>query len=257
MGILNITPDSFSDGGLYQTPAEAVKQLEKMVREGADIIDIGGQSTRPGHTVISPEEELLRVLPVIREAVRHEVLLSIDTFHPSVARAALEAGVHIINDVTGLDNPEMRRLAAEYQAYTVIMHHSAGSTEDVVSFLKMRIEEAVAAGLAKDKIIVDGGIGFGKSFRQDSLLLCEYGRLLSLGVPVMAGVSRKRVVGAACGENCPEERLYGTVALHTMALERGARIIRVHDVKAAVQSAKTIHSILQVRRDSAFGTDYY
>jgi dihydropteroate synthase len=261
MGILNTTPDSFSDGGQFVTVEAALSRTADMLAEGATIIDIGGESTRPGADPVSASEERDRVVPVI-EAVADrfpEALLSIDTYKPSVAEAALCAGAHIVNDVTGLRHfPETADVAAAHNAPLILMH-SAGEpghlTErpdyddleaDVFSTLRAAIETAVDAGVRH--IVTDPGFGFGKSVDENLQLVNRIDRLLDLGYPVLAGISRKSPIGKLLGsEDAPvptDERLYGTLGTTAVALVRGATIIRTHDVRATREMLMAVHATI-------------
>lgn len=245
MGILNVTPDSFSDGGRFVEPSCAVAQARQMVAEGASIIDIGGESTRPGAQAVAVEDELHRVLPVI-QALRASGLaatISIDTCKPEVMRAAVAAGAGIINDVYALRQPGALEAAAELNVPVCLMHmqgeprtmQAAPHYDDVVAevrdFLLARVEACLAAGIARHNIILDPGFGFGKTVAHNLVLLKHLPVLCALGYPVLVGLSRKSMLGALLNTSV-EERLYGTVALTTIAVAAGARVIRVHDVRA-------------------------
>lgn len=240
MGILNITPDSFSDGGKYNHLEEAIKHAKEMIAEGADILDIGGESTRPGHIQISEEEEIQRVLPVI-EALKKEcpeVLLSIDTYKWRVAKAALEAGVHILNDVWGLqyDQGEMARLAAEYQVPVIVMHNQETEEyqEDRIQalrkFFHKSFQIAEKENLDRKLLILDPGLGFGKGFQGDVDLLGRISELRDLG-PILLGTSKKRFIGTLLGGVPSEERVEGTAATTVIGIQQGVDIVRVHNVK--------------------------
>ncbi len=251
MGIINVTPDSFYDGGSHLEPRRAVQHACELIDAGADIIDVGGESSRPGAAPVSVSEEMQRVLPVIT-ALREEThaVLSIDTTKADVARAALDAGAHIINDISALRaDPAMAALAAEYGAGIVLMHmqgtpstmQDAPTYEDVVrevdAFLCDRARFAEAAGIAKERIVLDPGIGFGKSYDHNWALLAGLPVLAGSGYPLLAGISRKRFLGALCGRET-EERLPASLAAMTYAILRGASIIRVHDVKESCDAAR-------------------
>jgi len=256
MGIVNVTPDSFSDGGSYFSPEQAVAHGLRLAEEGADIIDIGGESTRPGAAPVSAAEETERVLPVIAElAANIDVPLSIDTTKAEVARKALAAGAEIVNDVSALRfDPEMGDVVAAARVPVVLMHmrgtprtmqhaiHYQSLIEDIRSFLEARIEYAVRAGIALDNIIIDPGIGFGKSIEKDNLaILKNLAAFTALGRPVLVGTSRKGFIGKLLGTPV-HEREEGTAATVAIAIYNGAHIVRVHDVKsmkmvAAVASA--------------------
>ena len=241
MGILNVTPDSFSDGGKYQSVQAAVSRAVEMAREGADIIDIGGQSTRPGYQVISQEEEWARIQEVIPAVVRAAGLpVSVDTFYPWVAQRALAAGASILNDVTGF-GPEMLQVAAGSDCGCVVM--DPGSTGEnicarVRSFFLDRLEAAKAAGVSRERLCFDPGVGFGKTLEENLTLLAHVERTRVEGCAFLMAASRKRVTGAFCGNPPFEQRLPATLAAHTAAILGGADLVRVHDVKEAVQAAK-------------------
>lgn len=256
MGILNITPDSFSDGGRYLHPDRAVARALELEAEGADILDIGPQSTRPGHTPVSAEEELERLLPVLeRLNGRLSIPISIDTYYPEVAEAALNRGAAIINDVSGSLENGMPGVAARYGAGLVMMHAGGGADDraevDAVavvhSYFQKALEAAEQASLPMSCVCLDPGIGFGKSGRGDLELIARLAEVTA-GLPpttLLVGASRKRVVGACCGNPPPEERLAGTLAIHTAAQLHGARILRVHNVKAAVQAARVTDALVK------------
>ncbi len=250
MGILNVTPDSFSDGGLFAAHDAAIAQAERMAQEGADIIDIGGESTRPGHQPVAEEEERRRILPVIEVlAKRLKQPLSIDTMKASVARAALDAGAVILNDVWGLrHDPDMPNVARRAAAL-VVMHNrrevdaSVDMMAEVKSFLAGSLALGEAAGLPKERILVDPGIGFGKTRAQNLTLLGRLGELSTLGAPILVGLSRKSLIGHVIGEVAPRERLFGTIAANVLASQAGASVVRVHDVKAHVQALAVASAI--------------
>lgn len=244
MGVLNVTPDSFSDGGEFLDAEKAIERAIQMVEEGADIIDIGGESSRPGADPVSESEELRRVLPVItalKDVIN--VPLSIDTFKASVAEKALDAGVQMINDISGLrGDGDMAKLAAERKVYTIIMHMKgtpktmqANPSYDnlmieLVQYFEERIAFAFSAGITRKKIILDPGIGFGKRVEDNFVILNELQTLVDLGYPVLVGPSRKSFIGLTL--DLPEnDRLEGTSATITAAVLNGAKIVRVHDVK--------------------------
>lgn len=256
MGILNVTPDSFSDGGLFLDPAVAVAQGEAMAAEGADLIDIGGESTRPGSDQVSPNEQIARVVPVITELVKRvKTPVSIDTTNAEVARRALAAGAQIINDVTALrGDDEMGTLAAKTGAPVVLMHmlgtprtmQEAPVYTDVVTeicdFLRERIEAAERDGISASQLIVDPGFGFGKTLEHNLELLRRLGEFTALDTPILVGTSRKRMLGMIL-DVPPPERVFGTTATVVAAIERGASIVRVHDVRAAVHAARVTAAI--------------
>ncbi len=256
MGILNITPDSFSDGGLFLDTAAAVQRASEMAAQGAALIDIGGESTRPGSDPVSPEEELKRIRPVVREVRRElpDIMISVDTQKMAVAREALELGADLINDISGLQkNPEIARLCAKYDAGLIIMHSKGDPKtmqvnpeyEDVVAeietFLKRQTDLAKAAGATN--LIVDPGIGFGKTLEHNLQLLVHLTRFAELGYPLLIGASRKSMIHALLGERPPDQRLPATLALHYEAMIQGARILRVHDVKEAMDTIRVFEAI--------------
>ncbi len=246
MGVLNITPDSFSDGGRYVRRDAALRRLEELQAEGADIVDIGGESTRPGSAPVSEAVELRRVLPVIEAAAeRVDVPLSIDTTKAGVARAALAAGAEIVNDISGLRfDPDLGSLAAEAGAGLVLMHirgqprtmqeniYYDDLVGEVLAELGTSVQRALRAGCRREQLVVDPGIGFGKTAEQNLVLIEQLGRLRELGVPVLVGPSRKSFIGKILGL-AVEDRVEATLAACVVALLRGARLFRVHDVAAA------------------------
>ncbi|MEW5766165.1 MAG: dihydropteroate synthase [bacterium] len=256
MGILNITPDSFSDGGEFFDYDRAISRAHRLVEEGADIIDIGGESSRPGSLPITPSEELDRIMPVLRRLVREiDLPVSVDTYKPEVARAAIEAGASMINDITGLRDPAMVEVVAGSNCGVVIMH-MAGSPRDmqinpsyrdllgeVSDFLRQAVSRAVEAGVEPQRIVIDPGIGFGKTVEHNLEILRRLGEFKSLGQPILVGPSRKSLIGHVL--NLPvEERLEGTAATVTAAILHGADIVRVHDVKQMKRVAKMADAIL-------------
>ena len=249
MGILNVTPDSFSDGGKFSEVQTAVARAYEMAEQGADIIDVGGQSTRPGHTPISPGEEWSRIAPVLRELCgNRELVISVDTYYPEVARKAMECGVQIINDVTGFREPLMRRYAAKYRVGCVIMHdipldEKADVCGKLTEFFRQRTEECMADGIDRENICLDPGVGFGKSYEQNLAIAKNFGRICLESYPVLAAASRKRVIGMSCGNPPADERMPGTIAYHTACILGGADLIRVHDVAEAVQAAKVADAV--------------
>ena len=251
MGIVNVTPDSFSDGGAHATPEAAIAHGLRLVADGADLLDIGGESTRPGAADVSVEEELRRVIPVIDALARDtRVPISVDTSKPEVMRAAVEAGAGMINDVYGLRRAGALETAAALGVPVVLMHmqgeprgmQDAPEYDDVVGevhrFLAERIFSAEMAGIDRKRIVVDPGFGFGKTTDHNLALLAQLARFVELGVPVLAGLSRKRSIGALTGRETPAARMAGSVAAHLIAAQRGARILRVHDVAETVDALK-------------------
>lgn len=259
MGILNVTPDSFSDGGRYLEAAEAVEHGLRMVGEGAAIIDVGGESTRPGSEAVGAEEQVRRVVPVIEGLVRQtQVPVSIDTRSAAVAKAAFEAGATIVNDISALRfDAEMAGFAARNELAVILMHMqgSPGDMQrkpryddvvgEVKGFLAERIDYAVGAGIGGDRLVVDPGIGFGKTVEHNLLLLKRLAEFGELGVPVLIGPSRKSFIGKVLGLEDPGERLFGTAAVVAMSAVLGAQIIRVHDVGEMSQVVKLAWAISQ------------
>lgn len=248
MGILNITPDSFSDGGLHLDPQRAIDKGLRMVEDGADILDIGGESTRPGAEAVGAEEEMRRVLPVIEGlAARTNAVLSIDTYKAPVAREAMARGAAIINDISGLlYDPELARVAAETQAGLILMHTRGRSSDmyaqavydDVVAEVRRELEgamdRATAAGVSREAIVLDPGFGFAKRAEHSFALLAALPALAAAGRPLLSGPSRKSFLKAALGERLPQDREWGTAAAVTASVLLGAHIVRVHDVRAMV-----------------------
>jgi dihydropteroate synthase len=256
MGVLNLTPDSFYDGGRYVTPQVAVERALAMVEEGADIIDIGGESSRPGARPVPPAEELERVIPVI-EGIRKrsDILLSIDTTKGAVAAEAIEAGVSIVNDISALRfDPEMADVIADRGVFIVLMHMLGtpetmqndpsydDPVEEIKAFFAERIETAVSAGIPTEKIIIDPGIGFGKRLSDNLTLLRNLASFNDLGAPILVGLSRKSFLGEIL-DLPAEERLEGTIAANAIAVLNGADIIRVHDVKEGRRTAAVAQAL--------------
>jgi len=258
MGIINATPDSFSDGGSFLDPQAALAHGLQMVAEGAEILDIGGESTRPGAQSVEADEEIRRVLPIIQALRREsEVLLSIDTSKAAVARAALDAGADIINDVTGLrGDTDMPALAASSRAGVVIMHMQgqprtmqvAPTYDDVVeevgNFFRQALARSVACGIDPMRIALDPGIGFGKTPEHNRRLLAELSAFLEFGRPLLVGASRKSFLGWLAGSSAMDDRFWPGVALTSLCRERGARILRVHDVKPHTEALRMTEAIL-------------
>jgi dihydropteroate synthase len=261
MGILNATPDSFSDGGLFSDPECALHHAQDMVRQGADIIDVGGESTRPGAAPVSAAEQVARVIPVIdalRQSLPDNILLSIDTSLAEVAAAGLSAGAAIINDVTaGMGDAGLLNLAAERNVPIVLMHmqgtprtmqdypHYADVVEEVLRFLLARAEAAQAAGVARENIILDPGIGFGKGKEDNLTLLANLRRFSASGYATLLGTSRKRFMGSVCNETRPRELVAATVATTAIGVMAGFTIFRVHDVRENRQAADVAFAIKQ------------
>lgn len=248
-GILNVTPDSFSDGGKYTTPDAALRKAEEMVREGAALLDIGGESTRPGYVPVSVDEECERVIPVLqRIRANLDIPLSIDTQKPEVAREALLAGADVVNDIWGLSNhKEMGRLIAEKQACCILMHNRQDAVyqdfpADVAKDLQKSADTALHYGISADKIILDPGIGFAKNYEQNLTILNNLELFRNLKYPLLLGASNKSVIGTAL--DLPiEERLEGTLALTALAVFKGYAFVRVHDVRANIRVIKMLQTI--------------
>lgn len=266
MGVLNVTPDSFSDGGKFFDPQKAVDQALAMERDGADLLDIGAESTRPGSQPVTSAEELLRLLPVLRAL--HPLLkipISIDTRRAEVAEPALAEGAQIINDVSGLrHDPKIAHIAAKHRAPLILMHmrgepgtmqkkpFARDVLRDVTRGLRASAEQALRAGVGKSQIVLDPGIGFGKSFEQNYELLRSLPRLAALGYPLLVGASRKGFLGATLARDGkpapPQERIWGTAATVTASILNGAHIVRVHDVAEMVQVARVSDLLLPTGR---------
>jgi dihydropteroate synthase len=259
MGVLNVTPDSFSDGGSFFDPETAVAHALRMEREGADLIDVGGESTRPGAEVVDVDEELRRVLPVVRMLRnRSAIVISIDTSKAIVAREAIEAGADVINDITALQgDPLMPEVAGRSGAGVVLMHMQGTPRtmqadpryDDVIAevaeFLRQRVSDAIGYGMAAERFVVDPGIGFGKRAEHNLLLLKSVGRLAQLGWPVLVGISRKSFLRWLADAPTTAERFWPGVALTSFCREQGARIFRVHDVKPHAEALRMTEAICQ------------
>ncbi|AZV40821.1 dihydropteroate synthase [Peribacillus asahii] len=251
MGILNVTPDSFSDGGRYDHIDAALRHAEQMVEDGADLIDIGGESTRPNYERISDEEEIERVAPVI-EAIskRIDVPLSIDTYKSKVAKAAIEAGAHIINDIWGAKaDPEMAKVAAQYQVPIILMHNREGQTyqhfmRDALQDLYESIALVKAAGVREEQIILDPGIGFAKDVTLNLEMMRNLDTLVALGYPVLLATSRKSMIGHVL-DLPPVERVEGTAATICFGIGQGCQLVRVHDVKEMARTAKMMDALVK------------
>jgi dihydropteroate synthase len=250
MGILNVTPDSFSDGGDYLDPEAALAHALEMAALGADIIDVGGQSTRPGYEAVPWEEEWARLKPVLPGLAAAGLTLSVDTFYPQVAQKALEAGARIINDVSGFGD-EMLRAVAGSGCGCVVMHPrgsgGGGILEEVRAFFLERREAAAKAGIGPERLCFDPGIGFGKTVEENLLLMAQVGRTKLPDSAYLMAASRKRVTGAVCGNPPFRERLAATLAAHTAAVLGGADLVRVHDVKEAAQAAKMADALKEAK----------
>lgn len=262
MGIVNATPDSFSDGGRHASTAAALRHCERLIAEGAHILDIGGESTRPGSPPVPQGEELARVLPVVREAVRMGVPVSVDTYKPEVMRQALDLGADIVNDIWALRQPGAAAVVAQHPACGVCLMHmhrdpqtmqvapmAGDCVPQVLSFLEHAAQHLRVLGIEKTRIVLDGGIGFGKSVEQNFALLARQRELLALGYPLLAGWSRKSSLGAVTGLEV-DQRLLPSVAAALLAVERGARVVRVHDVRETAQALSVWQAMQQQdRRD--------
>jgi dihydropteroate synthase len=259
MGIVNVTPDSFSDGGTHATTDAAVAHGLALAEEGADVLDVGGESTRPGAADVPLDEELRRIIPVVeRLAQETELPISIDTSKPEVMRAAVAAGAGMINDVYALRREGALDAAAELGVPVVLMHmlgqprsmqddpHYDDVVAEVHRFLAERIFSAEMAGIAKKNIVVDPGFGFGKNRDHNLALLAQLQRFTEFGVPLLAGLSRKKTIGELTGRDVPRARVHGSVAAHLIAAQRGAMLLRVHDVAATVDALKVWNAVAAV-----------
>lgn len=250
MGILNVTPDSFSDGGSYTSIDKAMEQTEKMIQQGADIIDVGGESARPGHVQIGDEEEIKRVVPVIREIKKKfDIPVSIDTYKSAVAKAALEAGADLLNDIWGFRYDEkMAELAAEYDVPVCLMHNRDNLDyddfmEDVKKDLQISLDIAEKYGVKKENIMLDPGVGFGKTYEQNLMVMNHLEEIVDMGYPVLLGTSRKSVIGLTL--DLPvDEREEGTLATSVLGAIKGCQFVRVHDVEKNVRALKMTDAIL-------------
>lgn len=250
MGILNVTPDSFSDGGEYTQIDLAVRKAQEMISQGATIIDIGGESTRPGASYVGVQGELARVIPIVKALAKYDVILSIDTSEPEVIKQAVEAGAHIWNDVRALSRPFALETAAALNIPIILMHMRGEPTtmnqlaqygdvvNDVMDELELRIKDAKDTGVRDENIIIDPGFGFAKDVNHNITLLDNLYRLHELGYPILSGLSRKRFVGAVTECQNASERVIGSVSGHLFSIQQGASIVRVHDVKETSQAIK-------------------
>lgn len=251
MGILNVTPDSFSDGGKYNGMEQALRHAQKMIAEGADLIDVGGESTRPGHVQISDEEEIARVTPVI-EALKKEfdIPISIDTYKSHVAEAALQAGADLVNDIWGLKYDErVAELIARYQVPCCLMHNREKAEydnflDDLCQDMRDSLAIAKKAGIADDKIILDPGVGFGKTYEHNLIIIHHLERLAELGYPVLLATSRKSVIGTAL-DLPSDERVEGTIVTTVLGVQKKAAFVRVHDVKENLRAIRMTQAILR------------
>jgi dihydropteroate synthase len=250
MGILNVTPDSFSDGGKHNGKAQAIAHAQQMIADGATVIDVGGESTRPGASVVEVEEEIRRVVPVVEALAELDVVISIDTSQPEVIQAAVAAGAHIWNDVRALTRPNALETAAELNIPVIIMHMRGEPTTmngldqydnvtlDVMTELSQRVADALKAGVKAENIMIDPGFGFAKNAKQNLKLLNEFHQLNQLGYPILSALSRKRFIGEALGGADAGQRAVGSVAGHLLSIQQGACMVRAHDVKAMSDAIK-------------------
>lgn len=250
MGILNVTPDSFSDGGKFMNPDDALRHAETMITDGAHILDIGGESTRPGHTQISESEEIERTAPIIELLRKHfDIPLSIDTYKSKVAQAALQAGADLVNDIWGLKyDPDMAPLICRYGAACCLMHNRPQADyqdfiPELLSDLKESVTIAKAAGISEDKILLDPGVGFGKTYEMNLAAIREVGRLKELGFPILLGTSRKSVIGITL-DLPSDHREEGTLATTVYGMLNGCSFVRVHDVRSNIRAVRMMESIL-------------
>ena len=250
MGILNVTPDSFSDGGKHNGKAQAIAHAKQMIADGATVIDVGGESTRPGASVVEVEEEIRRVVPVVEALAELDVVISIDTSQAEVIQAAVAAGAHIWNDVRALTRPNALETAAELNIPVIIMHMRGEPTTmngldqydnvtlDVMTELSQRVADALKAGVKAENIMIDPGFGFAKNAKQNLKLLKEFHQLNQLGYPILSALSRKRFIGEALGGADAGQRAVGSVAGHLLSIQQGACMVRAHDVKAMSDAIK-------------------
>lgn len=250
MGILNVTPDSFSDGGKHNGKAQAIAHAQQMIADGATVIDVGGESTRPGASVVEVEEEIRRVVPVVEALAELDVVISIDTSQAEVIQAAVAAGAHIWNDVRALTRPNALETAAELNIPVIIMHMRGEPTTmngldqydnvtlDVMDELSQRVADALKAGVKAENIMIDPGFGFAKNAKQNLKLLKEFHQLNQLGYPILSALSRKRFIGEALGGADAGQRAVGSVVGHLLSIQQGACMVRAHDVKAMSDAIK-------------------
>ena len=243
MGILNVTPDSFSDGGRHNSKDMAVAHARQMIADGATVIDVGGESTRPGASAVDVAEEIRRVVPVVEALSKLDVVISIDTSQPEVIQAAVQAGAHIWNDVRALTRPQALETAARLNIPVIIMHMRGEPTtmnqldqyddviHDVIGEIQQRVDDALSAGVKKENILIDPGFGFAKNAQQNLRLLNEFYRLNGLGYPILSALSRKRFIGEALNGADAQDRAVGSVAAHLLSIQQGACMVRAHDVK--------------------------
>ncbi|BAP38170.1 7,8-dihydropteroate synthase [Acinetobacter guillouiae] len=250
MGILNVTPDSFSDGGKHDQKDQAVAYAKQMIADGATVIDVGGESTRPGASVVEIAEEIRRVVPVVAELAKLDVIISIDTSQPEVIREAVKAGAHIWNDVRALTRPHALEAAAELNIPVIIMHMRGEPTtmnhldqyddvtQEVIAELQQRVDDALQAGIHPKNIMIDPGFGFAKNAQQNLKLLNEFYQLNNMGYPILSALSRKRFIGEALDGADANHRAVGSVAAHLLSIQQGACMVRAHDVKAMSDAIK-------------------
>ncbi len=256
MGVVNVTPDSFSDGGLYLSTQKAIAHAKNLIAEGADILDIGGESTRPGSQPVSIDEELKRVIPVLEALVNTNIPISIDTSKPEVMKQAIAAGALMINDINALRNPDALEVIAQNDHVQVCLMHMQGVPQhmqesprynnivlEVKDFLQQRIHATSAAGISQDRLVIDPGFGFGKTLQHNLMLLNQLNEFTKLKVPVLVGISRKSMLGAITG-NSTNHRIHESIAAVLLAVIKGAKIVRVHDVKAS-KDALSVHTAMQ------------
>jgi dihydropteroate synthase len=259
MGIVNVTPDSFSDGGCHATTLAALRHCEQLLKDGAHMLDIGGESTRPGSLVVGLQEELARVLPVVQAAVGLGVPVSVDTYKPEVMQAVLDAGADVINDIWALRQDGALAVVARHPRCGVCLMHmhrdpqsmqlapmDGDAVQPVVMFLSERTRALRDAGVLPERIVLDPGIGFGKTVAQNFSLLAHQSPLLALGFPLLSGWSRKSSLGAVTGRAVPADRVSASVAAALLAVERGARVVRVHDVRETVDALKVWQASLSL-----------
>lgn len=254
MGIVNVTPDSFSDGGRHDSPQAGIEHAMRLLEEGADILDIGGESTRPGAVPVGLEAELQRVLPVVEALVGKDVPVSVDTYRPQVMAAAIAAGASMVNDINALQADGALEVVAASEAAVCLMHKQGTPQTmqqrpqyqdvfaEVEAFLAARIQAAETAGIARERLVIDPGFGFGKSLQHNLLLLRYLGRFGELGLPVLAGLSRKSMLGQITGLDVGD-RLHASVAAAVLAVLKGAKIVRVHDVKATREALQVVNAV--------------
>lgn len=260
MGILNVTPDSFSDGGKWNSVDNALIHANQMIKDGASIIDIGGESTRPGAAIVPVQEELDRVIPVVEKISKElDVFISIDTSQPKVMEAAVEAGAHIWNDIRALRLDGAIDMAAKLEVPVILMHMQGDPktmqvnpdytdvVKEVKDFLLTRVDDSIKEGIKKENIIIDLGFGFGKSVKHNFALLDAMQEFVNLGYPVLSALSRKSMIGAACNIEEPNQRIIGSVAGALLSIERGAQMVRVHDVKQTREAFDVYNALLNSR----------